>query len=134
MKRALFILSLDSVGAFIVGIFVLLFSSLISTLNGWDENFTRFGGFTNLIYGSYSGILVLFFKKGQLRPIFVSILVLANSLWGLQCFAQVWRLHEDSTYIGTSYLLLEGAYVIALAYLEAKFVLPKCISRSSQAL
>ncbi|PJZ48944.1 hypothetical protein [Leptospira saintgironsiae] len=126
MKQARFFLTLDSSGALIVGIFVLLFYSLLSNLTGWSESFTRIEGFANLIYGSYSGILLLQFRKGILNRVFVLILIIANSLWGLQCFTQAWRLQEEATYIGTAALLLEGIYLLALAYLEARFVLPQC--------
>ncbi|TGL28295.1 hypothetical protein EHQ52_18680 [Leptospira koniambonensis] len=131
MKQARFILTLDSSGALVVGAFIFLFSSFISTLNGWEESFTHMEGSANLIYGSYSGVLLLLFLKGNLTRVFVFILIIANSLWGLQCFAQAWRLQEEATYIGTSFLLLEGIYLLALAYLEARFVLPQCVSRSS---
>lgn len=130
MKQARFILTLDSTGALVVGVFILLFSSLISNLTGWQESFTRMEGVVNLIYGSYSGILLLLFRRGNLHRIFVFILVTANSLWGLQCFTQVWRLKEEATYIGTATFILEGIYLLVLAYLEAKFVLPQCISNS----
>ncbi|EMJ97455.1 hypothetical protein LEP1GSC192_3369 [Leptospira sp. B5-022] len=81
-------------------------------------------GFANLVYGSYSGTLLLLFGRGQLRRIFIVVLIIANSFWGLQCFVQVWRLKEEATYLGTVALLLEGIYLLALAYFEAKFVLP----------
>lgn len=126
MKQARFLLTLDSSGALIVGIFVLLFYSLISNLTGWSESFTRIEGFANLLYGSYSGILLLLFRKGILNRVFVIILIIANTLWGLQCFVQVWRLQEEATYIGTAALLLEGIYLLTLAYLESRFVLPQC--------
>ncbi|TGM12236.1 hypothetical protein EHQ81_14295 [Leptospira selangorensis] len=131
MKQARFILTLDSTGALIVGVFILLFSSLISNLNGWQESFTHIEGFANLVYGSYSGILLLLFRKKNLHRVFVFILIIANSLWGLQCFTQAWRLKEEATHIGTAVLLLEGIYLIVLAYLEAKFVLPQCVARVS---
>ncbi|PKA16614.1 hypothetical protein [Leptospira haakeii] len=128
MKQARFILTLDSSGAFVVGVLIFLFSSFISTLNGWDKSFTHMEGFANLIYGSYSGTLLLFFRKGNLHRVFVFILITANSLWGLQCFAQAWRLKDEATHVGNSVLLLEGIYLVALAYFEAKFVLPQSIS------
>ncbi|GBF38338.1 hypothetical protein [Leptospira johnsonii] len=132
MKQARFLLTLDSTGALIVGVFIFLFSSFISTLNGWDESFIHIEGFVNLIYGSYSGILLLLFRRGQLHRIFVLILIIANSLWGLQCFAQAWRLQEEATYIGTAVLLLEGIYLLILAFFEVRFVLPQGVSNSSQ--
>lgn len=132
MKQARFILTLDSTGALIVGVFILLFSSLISNLTGWQESFTCMEGFVNLIYGSYSGILLLLFRRGPLHRTFILILIIANSLWGLQCFAQAWRLKGEATYIGNAVLLLEGIYLLVLAYLEAKFVLPQCVSNSSR--
>ncbi|TGM95624.1 hypothetical protein [Leptospira dzoumogneensis] len=134
MKQARFLLTLDSSGALIVGVFILLFSSLVSNLTGWQESFTLIEGSANLIYGSYSGILLLLFRKGNLHRVFVFILIIANSLWGLQCFTQAWRLQESATYIGTALLLLEGIYLVALAYLEARFVLPQCVSRSPRVL
>ncbi|MCR1792810.1 hypothetical protein [Leptospira sp. id769339] len=124
MKQARLFLTLDSAGAFVVGTIILLFSSLISNLAGWEESFTRMEGFANLVYGSYSGTLLLLFGRGQLRRIFIVVLIIANSFWGLQCFVQVWRLQEEATYLGTVALLLEGIYLLALAYFEAKFVLP----------
>ncbi|PJZ77071.1 hypothetical protein [Leptospira neocaledonica] len=132
MKEARFILTLDSAGALIAGAFILLFSSIISNLTGWQESFTCIEGFVNLIYGSYSGILLLLFRKENLHRVFVFILIMANSLWGLQCLAQAWRLKEEATHIGTVVLLLEGIYLVALGYLEAKFVLPQCVSNSPQ--
>ncbi|EIE00776.1 hypothetical protein [Leptospira licerasiae] len=132
MKQARFFLTLDSSGALIVGLFVLLFSSFLANLTGWTESFTHMEGFANLIYGSYSGTLLLRLKKGNLQRVFVFILIIANSFWGLQCFAQAWRLKEDATSIGTAILLLEGVYLVALSYFEARFVLPQCVSRSSQ--
>ncbi|MGJ4747692.1 hypothetical protein ACQV5M_15135 [Leptospira sp. SA-E8] len=132
MKQARFLLTLDSAGALIVGLFILLFFSIISNLTGWKESFTRMEGFANLIYGSYSGTLLLLFGRGQLRRIFVLALITANSLWGLQCFVQVWRLQEEATHFGIAVLLLEGIYLLVLAYFEAKFVLPQCVSNLSR--
>ncbi|WP_246839445.1 hypothetical protein [Leptospira licerasiae] len=40
MKQARFFLTLDSSGALIVGLFVLLFSSFLANLTGWTESFT----------------------------------------------------------------------------------------------
>ncbi|MBL8021204.1 MAG: hypothetical protein JNM27_16160 [Leptospirales bacterium] len=126
MKRALALLSVDSIGGLLVGCLVMLLAPWLSDVYGWPIERVRIVGLANLSYGTYSGTLVLIlWRNGGLRPWSVRLLVGANLAWGLGCFLQLlFWLPESTTVAGISILVLEGIYVAILGWLEAKYVLP----------
>ena len=125
MKRSLIVLSVDSLAGLSAGCFTILAAALLTAWYGWSEGFTRFLGAVNLSYGLYSGFLALRLRwKARLPRWTVIALIVLNSAWGVQCFAQVWRLRGSASYLGLSTLVFEGLFVSGLAYLEARIVLP----------
>ena len=125
MKRALVLLSFDSLAALVAGSVTLFSAPLLTVWFSWPEGFARFLALVNISYGCYSGILALRLRwKNQLSRWTVIILVAANSLWALNCFIQAWRLHGTASFLGLGHLVFEGFFVGGLAYLEARMVLP----------
>ena len=99
-----------------------LFAGFLAHLYGWNLEWIRFMGFVNLLYGCYSGTLYLILRRRNAVPRSgIIALILANSAWAGVCFSSAWWL--PSSLPGTSHLLFEGAFVLGLAFLDARFVL-----------
>ncbi|TGN13166.1 hypothetical protein [Leptospira ilyithenensis] len=125
MKNQKLIILTDSISALIAGLFTLALSSKISDWYQWPDELTLFMGFINIMYGCYSGFISIRLLSGNfILKENVIILILANCLWAGHCFTQIWYLQNISSIYGLSQLGFEGIYVIGLAYLEAKFLLP----------
>ena len=125
MRRALAVLSFDSLAALVAGCCTILAAPLLSAWYGWPEGFTRFVGAVNISYGCYSGLLALrLHRKARLARWTVVILIAANTMWAAQCFTQVWWLGGDASYLGRAHLIFEGLFVGGLAYVETRIVLP----------
>ena len=119
------IVSFDSLGGLVVGIFTVLAAPLLTAWYAWPDGLALFVGCVNFGYGCYSGTLALSFRrKAQLSRWAVIILIVANSAWAIQCFTQVWLLHGRASHLGLIHFLVEGLWVGGLAYLEARIVLP----------
>ena len=121
------ILSIDSLAGLAVGVLTLALTPLLTgPLFEWPIGYVFFIGGANILYGCYSGVLVLFARRRQrISRTGVILLILANSIWAGQCFAQIWWLSQ-----GAPPLLLllhmgaEAAFVLVLAFQEARDVLP----------
>lgn len=122
MKRSLVILGIDSAGGLLAGIIVSLTAGWLATVYRIDLELVQLMGLANLLYGSYSGVLCwLLRQRGSLPQAAVIVLILANSVWAGVCFSSVWW--TAASPFGDFHLLFEGAYVLVLAFLEARFVL-----------
>lgn len=122
--KAKYILITDSAGGLVVGIVSLILSPYLHPLFGWTMNFLFFMACVNVLYGCYSGILAWkFHRKNQISPIPIAILILGNSAWGGQCFAQVYHQFHQATVLGLGALGFEGVFVIGLAYWETTQIL-----------
>ena len=132
MKRALNILALDSIGGLLAGAVTVLAAPRLTDYYGWPEGQALCFGWVNLSYGCYSGTLALYLRrKARLSRWAVIALIAANGAWTLQCFTRAWLLWESASPLGIGQLLLEGLWVGALAYVEARFVLP-CVTAASR--
>lgn len=120
-------MSTDSLAGLAVGIATL---SLTPILTGsffeWPIGYVLFIGGANVIYGCFSGALVLASRRSQRVPqAGVILLIIANSLWAGQCFAQIWWLSKgEPPILLLVHMGLEALFVLGLAYLEARDVLP----------
>ncbi|MCE9596410.1 MAG: hypothetical protein K8S54_00430 [Spirochaetia bacterium] len=127
MRRALPILCLDSSAGLLAGTFVLVFATWLGGLYGWPEEHMRFIGFVNLVYGCYSGCLALsLWKRKHIKTWPIRLLIAANIGWGIACLGQMCVVRSASAF-GLAHLIVEGAFVAALALLEWRFVLPLTI-------
>lgn len=126
MISAIKIIAIDSLAGILAGCFVVLLSPFLTSWYGWSESFTYYIGIVNICYGCYSGSLALFLhKKLMIKRWLILFLIIANSLWAIQCLYQIWRLVETSTAWGQAHLLFEAVFVSVLAYIEMKVVLPQ---------
>ncbi|MCB1327547.1 MAG: hypothetical protein KDK35_20075 [Leptospiraceae bacterium] len=125
MKNAGMLLSIDSLAGLSAGIVTLSLSSILAHWYGWPMAFVLFVGWVNIGYGCYSGVLAILFRKRQmLARSAIIALVLENSLWAGQCLTQVWWRQESATVLGLGILAFEALFVLGLAYLEARIILP----------
>ncbi len=79
------------------------------------------------MYGCFSGALVLITRRSERVPLVGAILlIIANSLWAGQCFAQIWWLSQtgEPPILLLVHMGLEALFVLGLAFLEARDVLP----------
>ena len=125
MRNVALLLSIDSLAGLCAGLVTVILSSILTQWYGWPVAFVLFVGGVNIGYGCYSGVLAILFRKKQIlaRPA-IAVLVLANSLWAGQCLTQVWWLRETATPLGLGILGFEALFVLGLAYLEARIILP----------
>jgi hypothetical protein len=120
VKLPQLLLLIDSCAGLLGGAFVSAFSAFLSQVYGWSLEWTRFVAGANLVYGCYSGLLFLIlYRKNRLPDWPVIFLVLANSTWAGVCFSSAW----SATGLGAAHLIFEGCFVLALAGLEARFIL-----------
>ena len=80
-----------------------------------------------MLYGCFSGVLVLKSRRSQRVPLVgVILLIIANSVWAGQCFAQIWWLTQTGKppILLLVHMGLEALFVLGLAFLEARDVLP----------
>lgn len=128
MSKPINILSIDSLGGLMAGFLTLILSPLLAQWYGWTIEFVWFVGASNIVYGCFSGSVVLYSRQKNSIPNRMTIfLILANSLWAGQCFTQVWWLQDQASFFGIAHLILEGFYVGILAYWEAKVILPHTV-------
>jgi hypothetical protein len=109
------ILWIDSLGAIVTGILLLLLNGWIAPLFGVPNWFVIGHAFVHLAYGSYSLSLAV----RRHRPmILIKFLVIANASWAIICFVLIGFLVGNSTVFAVVHFLLEGLYVGSLALIE----------------
>lgn len=115
------VLALDSSGALIAGAATLILAPFLQSLHQWSPGFLRYIALANIAYGLFSGLLFFSFRRRhRIAAGWAAVLVAANGAWALQCLFQAWRLRSEASAYGLGHLLLEGAYVGALAWFEAR--------------
>ena len=128
MKRAVSILSVDSLAGMAVGALTLALTPLLTgEYFAWPIGYVLWIGGANLLYGCYSGVLALRARRtGSIWQAGVILLIIANSVWAGQCFAQIWWLLKsgEPPLLMLLHMGLEGVFVAALSFVEAKLVLP----------
>lgn len=125
---ALKILMLDGGAAASAGLGVLVLRGFLSRLHGFPLPLVTFLGCVNLAYACYSGSLAWRAVRGR-RPSrrAIDVLIAANLAWALVCVAMVVRMRPSATIFGLAHVVFEGAFVVSLAYLEARWVRPHTI-------
>lgn len=112
------LLWIDCVGGWIVGIATLACHGLLANLYGISEGGVLYLGTANLVYGCGSFLLA----RLRRRPlIWIRGLAVANMVWGLQCWLLLVLVFPKLTLMGKGQLLLEGAYVFFLGWIEWKY-------------
>lgn len=128
MKQALSILTVDSLAGIAVGLLTLALTPFLTDAYFvWPLGYVLWIGGANLLYGCYSGLLVLSARRsGDIWQAGVILLIIANSLWAGQCFAQIWWLLRtgEPPLLMLVHMGLEGVFVTALSFIEAQRVLP----------
>jgi hypothetical protein len=128
MKRAITILSVDSLAGLAVGVLTLsLTPILIGPFFEWPIHYVLFIGGANILYGCYSGSLVLRYRRTkQVSAASAIVLIIANSAWAGQCLAQIgWLWHQgEPPILLLVHMAAEAAFVTVLAFQEARHVLP----------
>lgn len=127
MQKAIRILMIDSLAGLAVGIATLVLTPLLTgPIFQWPIGYVFFIGGANIVYGCYSGMLLLSRRRfGRVPEAGVILLIIANSAWAGQCFAQIWWLgHGEPPVLLLVHMALEAVFVLALAFVEARDVLP----------
>ncbi len=127
MKTAIRILTVDSLAGLAVGVLTLALTPLLTgPFFQWPIEYVFFIGGANVLYGCYSGLLVLSRRRlGRVPVAGVILLIIANSVWAGQCFAQIWWLsHGKPPILLLVHMGLEALFVLGLAFVEARDVLP----------
>ncbi len=123
------ILSFDSAAGLFVGGVVLGLSGFVSELYGLPISVVGFVGAANLIYGVYSGSLVLTaHTRGQLGRPWVTALVTANLVWSAVCGVLLVLHWSTLTPLGVLGLSFEALFVAGLAVVEFRRVRPYAAS------
>lgn len=130
MKKAITILTIDSLAGLSVGVLTLALTPLlVGSIFGWPIEYVYFIGGANVIYGCFSGALVLSYRRTKrVSIVAVILLIIANGAWAGQCLAQIWWLSKgDPAGLLLVHMGLEALFVGVLAFLEAKHVLPAVV-------
>lgn len=109
------LLWVDGVGGLAVGLAVIFLNDALSALYGLPRALVLAIGITNLVYGSYS-LLLLLRKKRPLH--LIHLLVGGNLLWSLVCAGIVIAFFDTASPTGLALLLGEGLFVGGLGLLE----------------
>ncbi|MEQ9365057.1 MAG: hypothetical protein RIF32_12470 [Leptospirales bacterium] len=128
MNKAITILKIDSLAGLAVGALTLALTPLlVGSFFAWPIEYVYFIGGANVIYGCFSGSLLLMYRRtGRLSAAGVILLIIANSAWAGQCFAQIWWLSQgdEPAILLLAHMGLEAVFVAVLAFQEAKYTLP----------
>lgn len=120
----------DSLAGLAVGLLTLLLTPVLSgPFFQWPVGYVYFIGGANLLYGCYSGALLLGYRRTQrIWSAGVILLIIANSAWAGQCFAQIWWLSQgEPPLLLLVHIGLEALFVAVLAFQEARSVLPRTL-------
>lgn len=114
----------DAAAGAIAGTVLLAGRSSLAEWFGLAVELVAFNGIANWAYASYSGTLAALTALG-VTPSRRSLaaLVFANAAWVLVCLAIMLRNWDSVTGLGLGYLLLEAAFVAALAVAEYRVIL-----------
>jgi hypothetical protein len=107
----------DCTAAAIAGAIMLTLGGRLAPWFGLPRGLLVFTGLVNLAYGTYSFSLA---RRAAPSPRAVRALVAANASWVLVCLVLAGYLAGPGSWLGSAYLLAEGAFVGLLAALEAR--------------
>lgn len=111
------LLWIDSLGALLVGVPVVLFRESIAVLHNLPLNTVVFLGVANLVYGCFS--LSIAVRKKRSVSI-ISTLAIANILWAPICWILYSMYSSEISLLGTLHILGESLYVGMLGIIEYK--------------
>ena len=125
-RRAGAILWLDSGAGLAAGATVLLTSHWLARVHEVAPGLVVMLGVTNVVYGSYSGLLATFASvRGRLPPRrAIEVLVAANLGWTCVCIGLVAKVASTASIFFLGHVAFEGAFVAALAAAEWLWVRP----------
>ncbi|MBC7887620.1 MAG: hypothetical protein H7Z13_07005 [Ferruginibacter sp.] len=109
------LLWIDAIAAMLSGFFVLILSATLSKLFNFPDKLLITLSMVSLGYASFS--LSLAQQKSNPKRLLI-LLVIGNSIYAILCVILLTFLHSKATFLGLVYLLLESAFVAALALLE----------------
>lgn len=121
--RNQWILRVDSGAALVAGVVVLAAHPWLASLYAVPTTLVVFIAVVNLAYGVYSGRLALQVSRGRApAKRAIAVLIAGNASWGVVCvvLAAVWAREASALFLAT--LLGEGAFVVTLAVLEARWL------------
>jgi len=127
--RALTILRVDSGAGLSVGIIVLLFGEWLSNLYQLPGETVRLIGFANVLYGCYSGSIVVAASSGRsVSRAVINGLIVGNLAWAPVC-AIVLLVHwSQVSAAGAIVLVGEALFVATLGALELRYVRPALVA------
>ncbi|UTW01164.1 hypothetical protein KDW99_08575 [Marinomonas rhizomae] len=112
------ILVIDGIAASMAGIAILSFTKWLQDLHKLPSELLVSIALINLLYAIYS--LSLSVLKNRLM-ILVTVLVIANSIWAINCLRLALNYWDTASTFGLLHLFGEAIFVGTLAYLEWKW-------------
>jgi hypothetical protein len=106
---------IDGIATFSAGMFVLVFRRLLAGLYALPLDLITVVGVVNVGYSAFG--LTLAAQKRRRIACIVGLST-ANYLWALVCVWLAIRFESDANALGLAHVLLEGAFVAALATIE----------------
>jgi hypothetical protein len=108
---------IDGFAALASGCFTLLFKSKLSPIFNLPESLLTTLMVISFCYAIYSLSLA---RRASKPILFLKILVIGNTFYSVICAILTVIFYEKATFLGVGYLMLESAFVAALAFLEAQ--------------
>lgn len=125
LSRGRAVLRVDALAGLVVGVVVLLLHNTLALLYDFPSGLVLAVGAANVLYGGYSGTLLLRLRTGKaVSGRAVDFLVLANAGWALVCLGLVVSFARQATPLGVVVLALEGLFVGGLAIVERRWLRP----------
>ncbi len=119
------VLWLDSSAAAIAGLLMFALRDWLTVLYALPASLLLVMAIVNVCYAAYSGTLALRASRGaRVMTRWISLLVVANAGWSVVCVGMAMRYRATATMFGLGQLLLEAAFVGALAWCEWRYVRP----------
>ncbi len=109
------LLWIDCIAAALAGVGVLVLGGWLSHWYALPRDLLIFIGGINLLYASYSFSLAI---RQQRPKACIGLLVMANGIWAGVCIGMAVAFAGTATFFGLGHLVLEAAFVGALASLE----------------
>lgn len=119
---------IDSGAALIAGLVLLFIPIPFATWYSLTDEVFLFTGIVNLVYGFYSGTLVLMLVlRIPFKKFLIDLLITANFSWAMVCIGIiVWNWSVINGF-GIAHMGFEGCFVVLLAMFEFYFVRPLAI-------
>jgi hypothetical protein len=119
------VLWLDSSAAAIAGLLMFALRDWLTVLYALPASLLLVMSIVNVCYAAYSGTLAFRALRGaRVSARWISLLVMANAGWSVVCVGLAIRYRATASMFGLGQLLLEAAFVRALAWCEWTYVRP----------